>query len=438
VGVILTLAAGVVLAPAMTSPVAAAVGDATYFSAAPATPGQDMVSGPDGRLWFADGNGIAAMVPTTRAVTRYPNAGFNGVGGLTVGGDGNIWATSINNHLIARFNISTQVFSFFASGVIFPIQITTAADGNLWYATGSGSAQRMLTTGQLGANTGYIGSTLDIDLGPDGNIWIATSESPARLFRIDPTSGASTNVFGRITNRQPTSTTIGPDGHLWFTYEGGLTDGVGRLVLATSSWTYFPRTGIEYPTDIVAGRDRSLWFTSSSERRFGRATTGGTVTLFPPISPPGAGSRSPYALTAASDGNVWFIESATVARLARITVGAPRCNGRAITVDLAASQTATNGPDVILGTGAAETINALGGNDVVCSGGGVDTVNGGAGNDTVFGQEAGDTLNGQAGADTLDGGAGNDRLNGGIGTDRCTGGAGTDSQTGCERRTTIP
>ena len=426
---------GVVVVP--TSPAGAAVGDVTLFNTAPVPINGGMTAGPDGQLWFVSGDGaIAEINPLTRAVTRHANAGIVGqAGGLTVGGDGNLWVTVPGNNTIARFNPTTNGFTFFASGVIFPLGITTAADGSLWYTTGSGSAQRMLTNGLLGANTGFIGTTLDIDLGPDGNIWIATNTAPAQLFRINPISGVKTSIVSPVSSRIPTSTTIGPDGHLWFTYDASPTAGVGRLVTATNTWTFFPKAGIEHPTAIVAGADRALWFNSAANRRLGRSTTGGTITLYPQISPAGSNSRTPTDLTAASDGNVWFFATT---RIGRILVGPPRCNGRAITVDLAASQSPTAGADVILGTAGPETIDALGGADVVCSGAGVDTVNGGAGNDVILGQEGNDTLNGQTQNDTLNGGPGGDRLNGSTGSDTCNGSTGTDSQSGCERRTSIP
>ena len=66
------------------------------------------------------------------------------------------------------------------------------------------------------------------------------------------------------------------------------------------------------------------------------------------------------------------------------------------------------GPNVILGT-----VNA-------------DTLNGTAGNDSIDGQAGNDILNGAAGDDTLIGGLGNDSLNGGLGNDRLVGGDGLD------------
>jgi len=91
-----------------------------------------------------------------------------------------------------------------------------------------------------------------------------------------------------------------------------------------------------------------------------------------------------------------------------------RCNGVAVTVDLAAGDQPTGGPDVILGTRGADRITGRGGADIICGLGGSDTLIGGGGSDTLIG------------------GGGSDTLNGGRGTDTCNGGRGRDSITKCE------
>jgi Ca2+-binding RTX toxin-like protein len=113
------------------------------------------------------------------------------------------------------------------------------------------------------------------------------------------------------------------------------------------------------------------------------------------------------------------------------------CNGLAVTVDIGAGDTPTNGADVILGTSGNDTIYALGGNDVVCAGDGDDTVIGAGGNDTIFGQGGNDTISGNAGNDSLYGNAGNDNLYSGSGNDTALGGIGNDVVGGSSGRDTI-
>ena len=120
------------------------------------------------------------------------------------------------------------------------------------------------------------------------------------------------------------------------------------------------------------------------------------------------------------------------------------CNGKAVTVDIAAGQSPTSGSDVIMGTMGADLIVALGGNDTICGLEGDDTINAGTGddwvdagegNDQVFGLDGADVMYGGAGADeiisgngddVIHGDDGNDTLNGGPGNDLVYGGAGDD------------
>ena len=104
---------------------------------------------------------------------------------------------------------------------------------------------------------------------------------------------------------------------------------------------------------------------------------------------------------------------------------------------LAASRSSvpTSGADLLTGTDAADTLDALEVTIFVYGRGGNDTLSGGAGDDRVFGDDGADTLNGGAGRDQLRGGAGDDRLDGGDdadvlhgddGADRLAGGAALD------------
>ena len=103
-----------------------------------------------------------------------------------------------------------------------------------------------------------------------------------------------------------------------------------------------------------------------------------------------------------------------------------RCNGRVVTVNLAAGHRPTRGNDVISATRRADVIRARGGNDIICARGGNDVVIGGRGNDIILGGLGADRLSGGQGRDTVIGGVGNDLVGGGPGPDRLRGGHGRD------------
>ncbi len=120
------------------------------------------------------------------------------------------------------------------------------------------------------------------------------------------------------------------------------------------------------------------------------------------------------------------------------------CGGLAVTVDIAAGQSPTAGPDVILGTAGSDRIAAGAGDDVICGLGGNDRIFGGPGNDTVIGGGGRDRLVGGPGFDTVRGGRGADRLAvadgaadvaaGGRGADTCIADTGLDTLRGCGTR----
>lgn len=87
---------------------------------------------------------------------------------------------------------------------------------------------------------------------------------------------------------------------------------------------------------------------------------------------------------------------------------APLCDGKPATVQLELGHVPTAGSDVIVGTGAGESINGGDGNDVICGLGGNDSLYGGAGNDKILGGDGNEGIAGGAGADDVSGGAGAD------------------------------
>src|SRR5262249_9558498 len=70
------------------------------------------------------------------------------------------------------------------------------------------------------------------------------------------------------------------------------------------------------PLDITAGPDGNLWYAEASAGKFGRITTGGTVSEIGAPRPPT--SPSPFWMTPGPDGNIWSGDL-SAHRLYRIT-----------------------------------------------------------------------------------------------------------------------
>ena len=116
-----------------------------------------MVAGPDGNVWFSDGNAMIGRVDPSGNVAEWQITSLSG----WPGGGSNPW------------------------------QIAFAADGNLYVADGGGTIDRITVAG--GAPTGVSAVTLPtncasyaLTIGPDGNVWFA--DACANVGTIAPST----------------------------------------------------------------------------------------------------------------------------------------------------------------------------------------------------------------------------------------------------------
>jgi virginiamycin B lyase len=144
----------------------------------------DLITGPDGNLWF-DATGVYAVGRCTPngsiTVFSLPNFGSgNGVRGLTAGPDGNLWMAADDNQ-IYRVNTAGQLTGNFSiptpnSG---DYAMAAGSDGALWFTESSPSTNQIgriqidgTITDELPIPTsGPFPEAGTITEGSDGNIW---------------------------------------------------------------------------------------------------------------------------------------------------------------------------------------------------------------------------------------------------------------------------
>jgi virginiamycin B lyase len=281
-------------------------GKVTQFSAGISPPARPdgITAGPDGNLWFTEEEGqrIGRITPagviTEFPLTPFPNPDLNLTDPaadrccpsyITAGPDGNLW-----------FNEGERIGRITPVGVIteFPVPgagvevVTAGPDGNVWFL-GCGVEQsaepacgiRQITP--AGVITDFTaGLTPEagqhwITAGSDGNLWFTEVEGAVgRIGQITPAGAITYFSAGISPGALPTVITAGPDGNLWFT-EGG--EGVDRVARITSSGviTEFS-AGISAgagPVGIAAGCDGNLWFTERAGDRIGRIGPGRSAKL---------------------------------------------------------------------------------------------------------------------------------------------------------------
>lgn len=143
----------------------------------------DIVTGPDGRLWFTEGNYIGAIT-TAGAMTEYPIPSGRTSNFITAGPDGNLWFTENYGNYVGKITTSGTVTEY-AVPTMFadPWMIAAGKDGALWFTESGGTGQigRITTSGAIAEYPiANLSGNPAILAGADGNLWI-TSASSAML-----------------------------------------------------------------------------------------------------------------------------------------------------------------------------------------------------------------------------------------------------------------
>jgi len=224
----------------------------------------EIVTGPDGNLWFTERSGaVVGRITPAGVVTEFPIADPDPrPEGIAAGPDGNLWVALRDANAIARVTPAGAM-------TLFPLPSSDAVP-------------------------------IDIALGSDGAMWF-TERLGNRIGRISMT-GAISEYTLPTGSARPTSITAGSDGAMWFV-ESNL-DGIGRIAVdGTVTEFGLGATGLSLG-DVVTGSDGAIWFTEQATNTIGRLALNGTVTRFTLPTP----NSSPAGLALGPDGNVWFTE----------------------------------------------------------------------------------------------------------------------------------
>jgi streptogramin lyase len=283
----------------------------------PASGADALVAGPDGNLWFLEGNRnqigrITLAGDVTEFAVPTPSSGLHT---LTVGPDGNLWFTEQQANRIGRITPAGDVTQFpIPTARSAPQGITTGPDGNLWFVEPAGGPRRAGAIGRVTPTGDFTefpvlpqingGGTNAIVTGPDGNLWFTETDA---IDRLDPDDGTITHF--RLPSSSlhfPDSIVVGPDGNLWFSDQIAFHtfNEIGRITPA-GDVVEFPVPSGANPNGITVGPDGNLWFTEKSNNGIGTITLDGQ---FREIPIPTFNSV-PTRIAAAADGNLWFTDA---------------------------------------------------------------------------------------------------------------------------------
>ena len=259
--------------------------------------------GPDNKIWFSGKNnnagGVGRMNPANPTdVQGFGGFNVTGPAGIAVGPDGTIWLGDSIQGLVVRIDPATgneeTLSDIPINGGSFNVRNLTPGppgDPNVWVTDFGGQVAKVAPTGPAGESTTFDvpgGGAWDITAGPDGNLWYTGP------FGNDSTIGRLTTA-GQATPFDVTDAgdqfgiTVGPDGALWFAQALG--NDIGRITTDGQSFTEVKGlTAAARPEYIAQGPDNTLWFTEKDGNRIGRITgielPGGPGGGNPPPPPP--------------------------------------------------------------------------------------------------------------------------------------------------------
>jgi streptogramin lyase len=310
---------------------------------------EEIAAGPDGNLWFTEqaNPGHVDLITTVGTITEFGTANGLTVNsnpfGIAAGPDGNVWFTEVTGNRVGEITPSGSITEFGTANGLSPSadlqDIAPGPNGALWFSEDGnmGKIGRIDPTThaitEFGTANGLTANSTPYGItpGPDGNVWFTEAASPGRIGRINPTTHAISEfgtANGLTVNSQPLGITAGPDGNLWFT-EYNDPGRIGRINPNTGAIVEFGTasglTANRSPSYIITGPDGALWFTeygntgTGAASAIGRIDPGtGAITEFGAANGLTANS-GPYGITVGPDGNLWFVEFNSPARVGRIT-----------------------------------------------------------------------------------------------------------------------
>lgn len=263
----------------------------------------DIVTGPDGNLWYtSERNEAIGKITTSGSVVEYPLSKESVPGGITAGPDGNLWYTNGGANKIGKITTSGTITEYALPSGSSPGAITVGPDGNLWYTEGDDKIGKMSTSGAVLAEydlpTG--GNAYRITAGPEGYLWYVEWGS-SEVGKIS-TSGAITQYALPVAESYPNSITAGPEGNLWYTDDYEKNGAIGKIT-PSGTITEYALPAISDPVDITQGPEGNLWYTDRASNKIGQITPSGTITEYPMSS-----ESDLTDITLGPDGNVWFTD----------------------------------------------------------------------------------------------------------------------------------
>jgi streptogramin lyase len=270
--------------------------------------GRDLVTGPDGNLWFIDTENQVVRSTPDGDLAAWAAPGQD-LSSLVVGPDGNLWmaGSAGGRGAIFRLAVATGRIRTFTDPHLgrFTGDLVAGTDGRLWFAVGSDRIGRMTVGGAVKVFADRrVRDIEELQVGSDGTLWFSSHRQISQISPQGRITGFRHPNVGRAVALTPAD-----DGDLWFV--GPAASRVGRIS-PTGQFSLLRHPDFivsEERVEAVATGD-GVWVTSTGNDRLVEVTTTRTVTSIA-VAPLARG------LVVAADGDLWFGIVGGVGRLDR-------------------------------------------------------------------------------------------------------------------------
>jgi hypothetical protein len=263
-------------------------------------------------------------------------SGTIGLGGITVGPEGNLWFSEETASKIGEINPTTDATSDFATPTAsaLPEKITVGPEGNLWF-TELGVSKIGEINPTTHATSDFATPTpsstpIAIAVGPDGNLWFSEPEA-SKIGEIGAGAEAASLAAPVVAGSGQAGTQQVCDGELWSNFAG-----------QQPSLEAFPFDGYQWLLDgsPLVGQTGQAYIPSAAE--VGHALSCGVSATYPLTHTTAVATSAPVSVIAQSSGPTGT-SGATGAAGASGAVGATGPSGSAGKVELVTCTTVAVG-----------------------------------------------------------------------------------------------
>lgn len=214
-----------------------------------------------------------------------------------------------------------------------PFGITSAPDGNVWFAELNGNRLGHAVPGTFPASGSVVecgplpaaaSGPADVTVATGSpKVWFDEVGSTNEIGSVDTSNCQYSEFLIPTANAGPSGLTADQSGNLWFAEFN--TAKITKMTIG-GSFTEYP-TGLSNsaPAAVAIAGDNSVWYLDSGRNSVGHLTFPGGVATFVDYGIP-TNPSDPVSMTLGPDGALWFTElgigSLTGCQIGRITTGA--------------------------------------------------------------------------------------------------------------------